>query len=539
MPTPADLPPLLHWLNDKLDVAVRAQPLREGSDLLAFRMDLSRFRLRLSEHTPCLVVPATLIQAHTPIQLKRQIMDTLLREGWLRRNTLVLADGDASSTDELKVLCRSETLPPLILDAAAQHRILAGPANSNALIDEISRQAPLTALSVYETSAPVQGAQFFGRESELRDILQKSTTSFLIFGNRRMGKTSLVREVLRRMRHEARSDSADGGSTAQPTQLYFDCSIFRNKEEFYAEVIRELDGPREIERLYRDKSFSMVSFLQRMYRARREKIVLCLDEVDHLLAWDALDNWQVIATLRALAATSQTVVQSAHGDRGGGDRGDDDRQPLRVIMAGFRMAQAWAENKDTPLFNFASLMRVTNFDHRTTEQLVAEPMFNLGLTLVDRSALVNRIFRETGGHPNLIQHYCDFIVRRLDQTGSREVTPKLLDDVLNDSALRSRVTDELMANASNLEQFIIFSFIHQADAPDRFTLSQADGWLKAREVELPRSDLEHALTALETSGMLVRDGKQYGFAFSVLRRMLSENWDVDYQLRKILEEGVV
>jgi len=56
---------------------------------------------------------------------------------------------------------------------------------------------------------------------------------------------------------------------------------------------------------------------------------------------------------------------------------------------------------------------------------------------------------------------------------------------------------------------------------------------------LPRSDLEHALTALETSGMLVRDGKQYGFAFSVLRRMLSENWDVDYQLRKILEEGVV
>ncbi len=534
MPTPADLPPLLHWLNDKLDVAVRAQPLREGSELLAFRMDLSRFRLRLSEHTPCLVVPAVLIQAHTPIQLKRQIMDTLLREGWLRRNTLVLAEGDASSTDQLKVLCRSETLPPLILDAAAQHRILAGPANSNALIDEISRQAPLTALSVYETSAPVQGAQFFGRESELRDILQKSTTSFLIFGNRRMGKTSLVREVLRRMRHEARNENADGSaSTAQPTQLYFDCSIFRNKEEFYAEVIRELDGPREIERLYRDKSFSMVSFLQRMYRARREKIVLCLDEVDHLLAWDSQDNWQVIATLRALAATTQAASPGTHAER------DDDRQPLRVIMAGFRQAQAWAENKDTPLFNFASLMRVTNFDHRTTEQLVAEPMFNLGLTLVDRSALVNRIFRETGGHPNLIQHYCDFIVRRLDQTGSREVTPKLLDDVLNDSALRSRVTDELMANASNLEQFIIFSFIHQADAPDRFTLSQADGWLTAREVELPRSDLEHALTALETSGMLVRDGKQYGFAFSVLRRMLSENWDVDYQLRKILEEGVV
>ena len=96
-----------------------------------------------------------------------------------------------------------------------------------------------------------------------------------------------------------------------------------------------------------------------------------------------------------------------------------------------------------------------------------------------------------------------------------------------------------MANASNLEQFIIFSFIQQAGAADRFTLGQADDWLKAHQVELPRIDIEHALTALETSGMLARDGRQYGFAFSVLRRMLSENWDVDYQLRKILEEGLL
>lgn len=539
MQTSTELPPLLQWLTDTLDVSVRVQPLRADDALRGFRVDLSRFRLRLSEHTPCLHMPAALIRQRTAIQLKRHLMETLRREGWLRRNALVLVDGDAdiaNTIDELKVLCRSETLPPIILDAASQQRVLSGPANSNALIEEISKQAPLTALSVYETSAPVQGAQFFGRESELRDILQKSTTSFLICGNRRMGKTSLVRESLRHLRRESASDNPDAPAAQPPTQLYFDCSIFRNKLEFYAEVIRELDGPREIERLYRDKSFSMVSFLQRMYRARRSKIVLCLDEVDHLLNWDAQDNWQVVATLRALASTTQTTQNIGHADR---MERDEDHQPLRVIMAGFRGAQAWAENKRTPLFNFASLMRLNNFDHRTTEQLVVEPMLNLGLTLIDRSALVNRIFRETGGQPNLIQHYCDFIVRRLDQTGSRDVTPKLLDDVLNDGALRSRVTDELMANASNLEQFIIFSFIQQPNSPDHFTLGQADAWLTARGVALPRSDLEHALMALETSGILVRHGREYRFAFSVLRVMLYENWDVGYQLRKILEEGVV
>jgi hypothetical protein len=326
--------------------------------------------------------------------------------------------------------------------------------------------------------------------------------------------------------------------------LYFDCSVFRNKQEFYAEIIRGLDGPREIERLYNDNTFSIHSFIQRMSRAKKAKVVLYLDEIDFLLDWDAADNWQVISTLRAVTAMDQG--HATHHVHHGPSRYDgaerEDRQPLRVIMAGFRRAQMWAERKDAPLFNFASLVRVTNFDHKVTEQLVLEPMLTLGLTVTDRASLVNRIYKETGGQPNLVQHYCKFLIRQLEDNGTREVNQRSLDAVLNDDTIRRRTTDELMANATNLEQFITFSFIDEVwskKQTDKFTLENLDLWLYRHGIKLPRTDLEGALYALETSGLISREGTRYGFAFGVLPHMLCQNWDVKYQLRKIVEEGVV
>ncbi len=529
-----DLPLLLQWVTETLDVEVRHWPLPGQAGLAAYRVDLSRLRMKLSEAAPCIEVSREVAAMHSPVQLKRLLMDAIYAQGWHRRNVLVLMPGEA---DDLKLLCKNETLPPLVLDEAAQTHITSGGPNTNQLVNEISKQTSIAALSPYEISSPVTGEQFFGRERELREIQQNASTNFLVVGNRRMGKTSLVREARRRAKREL----PDGDET----HLYFDCSVFRNKQEFYAEIIRGLDGPREIERLYNDHTFSIHSFIQRMSRAKKTKVVLYLDEIDFLLDWDAADNWQVLSTLRAMTAMDQghsTHHQhhAAHTKHDGAER--EDRQPLRVIMAGFRRAQHWAEQKDAPLFNFASTIRVTNFDHRVTEQLVTEPMLTLGLSITDRSALVNRIYKETGGQPNLVQHYCKFMLRQLEDSGAREVSQRNLDAVLGDDTIRRRTTDELMANSTNFEQFVVLSFIDEIwskKETDKFTLEKLDFWLYQHGIKLPRTDLEEALYALETSGLISRDGKSYGFAFGVLPRMISENWDVKYQLRKILEEGVV
>jgi hypothetical protein len=267
----------------------------------------------------------------------------------------------------------------------------------------------------------------------------------------------------------------------------------------------------------------MVSFFQRMARVRQERLLLCLDEIDSLLEWDSRDGWTVQNTFRALTSM---------GDH-------DGESPVRLLMAGFRLAHDLTKHRDAPMFNFSQLITVRPFDLRTTEELIAEPMLNLGVRFQDRSAVVQRIFRDTGGQPNLIQHYCQYIVRHLEATGARTLSVDVLDGAIKDDAIRRRTADELLINATNLEQLIIFLFLEHGwqHGVERFTLEDADGWLKLHGGNLLRGDFEKALDALVNTGILNRDGRQFGFAFAALPRSLTESRDPGFQIRKIIEEG--
>ena len=524
----SDLPDVLARLEEALAISVKPQPLAEATPMRAFRVDLSRLRLKLSDKTPCVWLDRDTLARHTPAQLCSLLVELVIAQGWQRRNTLILADGDAA---DLKVLCRGEGLPLVVLDKVAQTRINTAMAVSRALVEEISREVPISLLAPYETTRPVTGEQFFGREAELRHVLQNANNSVLVIGNRRMGKTSLAREALRRAAHR---------SQVQDAHVYIDCSVLKNKLELYAEVMRGLGAPREVERVYRDSTFSMQNFLTRTARVKGEKIMLVLDEVDGLLDWDARDGWQVLSMFRGVTASVQPVASFAHPPAQASHRGEDS-QPLRLILVGFRLAQRRALDRESPLFNFVQTMRVGNFSQADVEQLVVEPMLNLGISFSDRSALVARIQHETGGQPNLVQHYCQFIIRQLEHTGSREATPSLIDAALDDATLRRRIAGELFENTTNLEQFIVLNYIQHIwsrDATGAFKLSEADAWLHKHGAQFFRSDLEGALDALETTGVLVRRGKTYNFAFAALPELIVENYEVGYQITKILEEGL-
>ena len=366
------MPAVLARLAEALDIGIKPQPLAEATPMRAVRVDLSRLRLKLSDKTPCIWLDHDALTRHTPAQLRSLLDEAVIAQGWQRRNTLIFADGDVA---DLKLLCRGEGLPLIVLDEAAQTRITSATAVSRALVEEISREVPISSLAPYETARPVTGEQFFGREAELRHVLQNANNSVLVIGNRRMGKTSLAREALRRAAHR---------SQAHDAHLYIDCSVLKNKLELYAEVMRGLGAPREVERVYRDSTFSMQNFLARTARAKGEKIMLVLDEVDGLLEWDARDGWQVLSMFRGVTASVQPAASFASAAGQANHRGEDS-QPLRLILVGFRLAQRRALDRESPLFNFVQTMRVGNFDKGDVEQLVVEPMLNLGISFSDRS----------------------------------------------------------------------------------------------------------------------------------------------------------
>lgn len=516
-----DLPIFLGWLHTTLSIEILQELENTPQELRIFRLDMSSFRLKLTDRTPCIEIPHKLRSNLTDSQLHQLIQEVIANKSWHRRNILVLIDGDKA---DLRLLFRTALLPPIILDRTDQAHIMAGNGKDRRLTEEISKLMPIAALSPYETGRHVVGGQFFGRESELRKISLNSETNFLIIGNRRMGKTSLAQESLRISTKTAKYHEA--------THIYWDCSNVHNKTEFCVELIRLIGGPqhgpREASRFTNGEStFSMGSFLNRMAKAHGEGIFLVLDEVDHILAWDSQNNWEVMNLLRSVSANKSISDTSVN--------------PLRLVMCGFRLAQQVAANIKSPLYNgFAQSLQMYPFKHKEVEEIVVEPLLNLGIRIHDRNELVNRIYTDTSGQPNLVQHYCQYILRRLEETESRDVFPKILNDLIIDDQIRHRLVWEMAMNTDPLERLILLCAArscYRDGQTSRFGNNFINAWLHELHVNVTFSQIEHALMMLETASIFNYDGVTYGFAMQVLPRMLCMQGDLKTNIQKLVKEG--
>ncbi|MFN2244108.1 MAG: hypothetical protein ACK2U2_17575, partial [Anaerolineae bacterium] len=154
-------PRLLRLLSDDLSYAVRQGKPALGYDL--FTIDLSSWKLRLSNRTPVIWVKSSDLTDGPPQHLLQSLGDVMRERNLTRQIVLVLLDADS------RPLLR-HTASPLynlvVIGAEEQERIVQSRRPSGELLDLISAQIPISTLAPYETRAPVTGSRFFGREYE-------------------------------------------------------------------------------------------------------------------------------------------------------------------------------------------------------------------------------------------------------------------------------------------------------------------------------------------------------------------------------------
>ena len=85
---------------------------------------------------------------------------------------------------------------------------------------------------------------------------------------------------------------------------------------------------------------------------------------------------------------------------------------VRVVLSGERVLREALAESDGPLFNFANDKPLGPLEDAAVDQLVAYPLKQLGIGLVNEQQIVRRIRDFTSGHPNVIQRLC----RRLLET---------------------------------------------------------------------------------------------------------------------------
>jgi hypothetical protein len=474
-----------------------------------YLMDLSGWKLRFSDRSPVIWVSQSDLAALSAHELAQSLAEALRARSLEDRYPILLVEGPGA---ELQSRLKTALVPASVLDVDGQAAVRDSRRPSGELLERVSCQFDLGSLAPYETSKPVTGSRFFGREVEVRRIHQSPESNIAIIGIRRIGKTSLMREVERQLRDQALES---GDDAAQDRIQFMDCSALSSPEDFVREVVRRLRA-QELSRLSnRQYPIYFPDFLKRMAQRTGGRLVFFLDEFDKVLAWHHKDDF-LLNALRASSIAGDT----------------------RFIVGGFRDVMRASSDLNSPLYNFARPLLLKEFSREQTAIMVLGPLESLGVRFERRNEVVNRIYDETAGQPNLIQFYCSILVEELDRASSRTISPESLFPVYDNEVFRAFVLSTFMDNTTNLEKAIVFAILAVLGPEGAFSLEDVDEVLQEHGLQMPLSDLDHACQNLTLAGTFAARGRQYRFATPVFPRMLAESYDVSFLFRKVRQEGI-
>lgn len=258
----------------------------------------------------------------------------------------------------------------------------------------------------YVAGGPIfDEALFFGREALIQRVLQTvHNNSLLLYGERRIGKTSLLHQLLSRL------ETLDDPAIAF-YPVYIDLQGTPEARLFatLADAIHEALAPvlgeaARTPALARPGGYSHHELVQELHgwikelsrqSPREVKLVLLVDEIDELNHYDPRVN----QSLRSLFMKRFS-------------------QNLAAVVAGVGIRKQW-EKEGSPWYNFFEELAVEPLADDAALRLVLEPCRG---TFRFEEAAARRIVEDSGGRPFLIQRRCLALLQRLHEQGRSTVT---------------------------------------------------------------------------------------------------------------------
>jgi hypothetical protein len=314
--------------------------------------------------------------------------------------------GGLSSASEYAVLyLRPWYSAPWVLGAGAGLP-LAGAAAIAGLRRRRRRQLLRRRYNPYVAGGPVFAEElFFGREALIQRILQTiHTNSLLLFGERRIGKTSILHQLRRRLERlddpEYRFHPVYVDLQGTPEESFFATLA----DQVFEALVPLGVGAGRQPALARPAPYShhdLVAELRGLLRelqergSKRVKLVLLIDEVDELNCYDPRVNQKLRSLFMKQFAES-----------------------LVAVVAGVQIRREW-EKETSPWYNFFEEVAVEAIDADQARELVLRPI--RGVFRVE-PGVAERIAARSGAKPYLIQRSCLALVNRLHDEGRRTIT---------------------------------------------------------------------------------------------------------------------
>lgn len=326
---------------------------------------------------------------------------------------------------------------------------------------------PWTYSNPYTGSAmqPAPPEMRYGRSEDIKSLTNMRNGAAIVFGGRQLGKTTLLKETQRRFNSPSQSHYAfmkqmDGNlDRAKLSSDEFEkhrYSIWSTLYNFACEsnMLKHVAGltTEQMEQ----------SLYEYFGKNGEEKLLVCLDEIDPILALDAAHSFGIFRKLTGL-------VNGSFGR-------------FKVVIAGLENTRKFGDAANFPLHQLGSAVQVSIMTPTEALQLIREPMGYLGYEF-ESPLLMNRILVETNRHPGLIHIFCNEMINRLsarhnakiaaNKIGSFKITAQDIDVICKDKEIRQLICDRFNITLSLDLRYQLIAYSLIGDGQPSFTPSRA------------------------------------------------------------------
>jgi hypothetical protein len=255
------------------------------------------------------------------------------------------------------------------------------------LVNIVLDQSNLTKASPFVLSNATPQRMFYGRDAEAATIKQNlGTNSIAILGSRRIGKTSLLRRLY--------ADLKEAGF--QP--FFGDCQTVKTWKDFA--VLAKSEWQVNVPTAFAPHHLADV--VAQLGSSSDGQVVILLDEIDRLLEWDRQQTADSVpeAFFRACRSLSQ-----------------DGR--AQFVFSGERTIASRLWDPHSPHWNFCRPVQLRQLTREAASALLVQPLQSMNIRIGEPTVFAREAWHRTSGHPQIVQHLGDRLVRLLDTRTDR------------------------------------------------------------------------------------------------------------------------
>lgn len=339
----------------------------------------------------------------------------------------------------------------------------------------VLRESDLVKISPYVLRSATPERIFYGRDAEEASLLSNvSSQSIAILGGRRIGKTSLMRHARSAM------------EKAEYTVYYGDCQAVRTWEDFGSLAARSW-GVHVEDPFTPDSLASMVGVLTARTNG---SLILMLDEIDHLLDWDAHQSYDEVP--ESFFRTCRALSQEGRA---------------QFIFSGERTIAMKLWDPHSPHWNFCQPLQLRQLSREATRDLLFRPLNQLQVEFLEQTTAEDVAWHSTSGHPQIVQFLGDLLVQKLNERPNTErgsISLEDINEILQSYTFNEHYLETYWGQATRLEKLISILLV---DSPKSVTVMQDD--LLARGVHAAADEVRLACRMLELYGIADVVGEEY------------------------------